>query len=176
MLQKGYTPTRWSTYGVEISLTGDSWLCNGLGCYIKPEDAVAHAPLVSSEVWRSIQVEERLYNVSSMGRIRDSRNNELTVYVDQKRGYQYVFLKVAKKKKKKSVHRLVAQAFCFENASGISEPSVHHINGNRYDNRAANLVIMSRKEHIKLHRDDNKNCCPVGPINWIPTLPLSAEA
>ena len=46
-------------------------------------------------------------------------------------------------------HRLV-----WENVNGLIPKGhqVHHINGNRLDNRIKNLRCMPKSEHIKLHR------------------------
>jgi hypothetical protein len=34
---------------------------------------------------------------------------------------------------------------------------IHHINGDKKDNREENLQLMNLSEHIKLHRNRNKN-------------------
>lgn len=36
---------------------------------------------------------------------------------------------------------------------------VHHINGNKSDNRLENLQVMSRSEHSRLHALENKDIC-----------------
>jgi hypothetical protein len=51
--------------------------------------------------------------------------------------------------KTKDEHRLVMEAYIGRKLS--SDEVVHHINGDKADNRVENLVIMTRSEHTKLH-------------------------
>lgn len=46
-----------------------------------------------------------------------------------------------------------------------SDEVVHHINGNKKDNRIENLEVMTNSEHVKMHMKDRgrkwaKLCCP----------------
>lgn len=47
------------------------------------------------------------------------------------------------------VHRIVAYAFC---PNGRRLEIVHHLNGNKVDNRACNLLYVTAAEHAELHR------------------------
>lgn len=63
-------------------------------------------------------------------------------YLDTNTGY----MKIHRNKKH---HRLVME----ENIGHTLSPNelVHHINGDKTDNRIENLKIMTRSEHMKLH-------------------------
>jgi hypothetical protein len=51
-------------------------------------------------------------------------------------------------------HRLVMEAHLGRKLQ--DGEIIHHINGDRLDNRVENLQIMTRSEHIKLHRKIEK--------------------
>lgn len=110
------------------------------------------------EEWRDIPGYEGRYQASNLGRIRslprviDRRSNTpyrlpgriLRPRLSHK-GYLLVGLSTESKVKNLSVHRLVAQAF-LPNTEGF--PEVNHINGNKKDNRAANLEWVTTKENV----------------------------
>ena len=60
------------------------------------------------------------------------------------------YLKISKEDK--FIHILVAKAFCnwFEGCH------THHINGNKLDNRATNLICLTPSEHTKIHKPRGK--------------------
>jgi len=65
-------------------------------------------------------------------------------------GYREVHVAGSKAKHRyRSEHRLVAERFLGRVLD--SREVVHHINGNRLDNRPENLAVMSRSEHAALH-------------------------
>ena len=55
----------------------------------------------------------------------------------------------ANRKAHKIIEKLIGHKLC-------RNDNVHHINGNIYDNRPANLLLMSRSEHTSLHMQNNK--------------------
>jgi len=64
-------------------------------------------------------------------------------------GYQYTASECSGETDQVLIHRLVAVAeWGFD---VVCDKDVHHINGVKWDNRAANLEIMSRSEHMEHH-------------------------
>lgn len=70
-------------------------------------------------------------------------NGYLSVYVD---GYN--------KKNNAKQHRLVMETYLGRRLD--KDEVVHHINGDTKDNRIENLVVMSRGDHSRLHREIEK--------------------
>ena len=104
-----------------------------------------------NERWIPIKGYERLYEISSYGRVRslNYRNKGIrkVLTCHAKQGY---YIKVALVKDGASkyyrVHRLVAQAFLPEPLEGQTQ--VEHINTNRRDNRVENLRWCSPKGNM----------------------------
>lgn len=60
----------------------------------------------------------------------------------------YTFIKVGRRKYKQE-HRIVMEKLLGRELG--RREVVHHINGNRADNRPENLTIMSQSEHVRTH-------------------------
>ena len=96
------------------------------------------------EEWRPIKGFEGLYECSSLGRVKSLKfGKERILKPDKiKNGYLRVILCKDEKKKKYTVHRLVANAF-IPNPNNLE--TVNHINEIKTDNRVSNLEWMTHK-------------------------------
>ena len=115
-----------------------------------------------AEIWKAISNYEGLYEVSNLGNVRSLRRNttkgKILKLQTDKDGYFMVFLCKNNKKKKYSVHRLVAMAF----VDGFSEEKniVNHKNEIKNDNRAENLEWCDAKYNT------NYNNMPYKRAEW----------
>lgn len=102
------------------------------------------------ENWKDIS--NTHYQVSNIGRVRNSINNNIIKQQINTRGYCIIRINDNNHHKiTKTVHRLVAQAFC-ENPRKLVE--INHQDGNKLNNNANNLAWCTRGENIK-HAWDN---------------------
>ena len=118
------------------------------------------------EVWKDIKNYEGYYQVSNLGRVKHLNYNskkELNnhtvikdIHSQTKNSRGYYCIKSNKKDERIeiSIHRSVAQAFpeiCGEWFDGCV---VHHIDGNKENNVASNLIVLSKEEHQAIHNND----------------------
>lgn len=110
------------------------------------------------EIWKSVVGYEDLYEVSDLGRVRrtraynSSKKEPLKPVFDGKH-YLRVSLSSANKARAFNIHRLVANAFI-----GIGDGMVvNHINGDKLDNRLANLEVVSIQQNEAHKWDVLKN-------------------
>ncbi|WP_188073963.1 HNH endonuclease [Sphingobium jiangsuense] len=119
------------------------------------------------EIWKPAPGYERWIEVSDQGRVRSfdylapskregqptqlRRGRILTCHASN--GYHRVDLKRLGKIYRVNLHRLVAQAFV---DGEFPLATVDHINGDRTDNRAANLRWVSRSENSRLQNADGR--------------------
>ena len=92
---------------------------------------------------------ERYWNLKRKPRLQ--RNGYLTLCINRKKKY---------------VHRLVMEEYLGRPLR--DDEHVHHINGDKTDNRIENLKLMSRKEHLREHALENglgKLRVGVEPVN-----------
>lgn len=123
---------------------------------------MAHHTQVQVEHWKPVPGWEKLYEVSSLGRVRSLPRlitNSLGVehrvrgrirrQSSNGHGYQTVSLCAGGKEYRKYVHRLVLEAFVGDCPEGME---TRHLNGNRKDNRLENLQwgTVVENHHDKL--------------------------
>jgi hypothetical protein len=101
------------------------------------------------EEWRPVNhpdFENRHYEVSNLGEIRNTETNYILKSSNNGNGYLYYTFRFDGNKKNYYVHRLVGLTF-LENPNNLSE--IDHKNAVRDDNRAINLRWCSRKENAR---------------------------
>lgn len=111
------------------------------------------------EIWKTI-IEYPNYEVSSDGRVRNTKTGRVLRSSMNKDGYQYVGLCLNGNRKNHKIHRLVASIFI---PNPKNKPDVNHINGNKADNRIENLEWVNASENAKHAyqmglRSDNQHC------------------
>jgi hypothetical protein len=108
------------------------------------------------EIWKPIYINNEItsYDVSIYGEIRVSttlRARSLSI----RTGYKTCTLIHKNKKYAKQVHRLVAEAFIFND--DVNKKHVNHKNYNKLDNRVENLEWITVSENIKhAHQNDER--------------------
>ena len=108
-----------------------------------------------SEIWKDIDGYEGLYQISNLGRVfsfpRNGCYGGILKASPDKDGYMKVTLQKQHKKKKFSVHRLVALAF-ISNDDPIGKPLVNHLDFDRANNCAENLEWVSPQRNRNYRR------------------------
>ena len=100
---------------------------------------------MEEEIWKDIE-EFPSYQASDLGRIRNKNTGFIkNVYYDND-GYVKVTLVKNKRSYRKTVHRLVAEAFLGGEHPGLQ---VNHKNGIKDDNRLINLEWVTGSENVK---------------------------
>ena len=85
------------------------------------------------------------YTIFEDGTILGKRGNKITAKLHKK--YLHVFID----KQAVPIHRLVATAYV---PNPENKKEIHHLDGNRYNNKADNLVWVTRAEHQQYHKDE----------------------
>lgn len=91
------------------------------------------------------------YYVSSLGRI--FTRFRMRILNPDAEKYSRIFIKTITGYKHFQVHRIVAEMFC---PRWAGQTVVHHVNKNKYDNRACNLVWCTTAYHKYIHQNRTK--------------------
>ncbi len=90
------------------------------------------------------------YSISRDGRVLHCGVRELKIGTEAT-GYRRFAVRHEGKSKALLLHRVLAEVFLGLDPS--TKMDVHHINGDKQDNRLENLEILSRKEHLRITFD-----------------------
>lgn len=99
------------------------------------------------EIWKDIAGYEGIYQISNLGRVKNTVTKEIKKQSDNGKGYKSVNLWKQNKGQTFYIHRLVAGAF-IENK--LNKPEVHHIDSDRSNNIVENLAWVTTKENNNL--------------------------
>lgn len=113
---------------------------------------------METEKWREIPGYEGLYEVSTFGRIRNARTQNIIAPFDTGHGYSAVKLQKNRFARQIKVHRAVALAFL---PNPYNKPQVNHIDSNRKNNNVENLEWCTPSENMR-HSCDRGFSFPVG--------------
>ena len=104
---------------------------------------------LASEQWRRCQYPLVRYEVSSLGRIRHARRKQPLQLKINNWGYLTISVRQNKSYKTVLIHHQVALSFCEGWREGLQ---VNHKDGDKHNNRAANLEWVTASENVRHER------------------------
>lgn len=111
-----------------------------------------------NEEWRYVKDFEDVYAISNKGRLASNKRTGWHILSNKnsKGDYLVVVLRHKDKVLHTRIHRLVYETFIGKIPDGKGN-HIHHINGDKQDNRLENLCLVSSFNHHLVHIKENPN-------------------
>lgn len=111
---------------------------------------------METEIWKDIPNYEGKYQCSNLGNVKSFLQKNGILRKRISRGYDRVALYDNGVSKQFSVHQLVAICFFNHKLDGTMGLVINHINGNKSDNRADNIEVITQRENVQKHHIKTK--------------------
>ena len=112
-------------------------------------------PNLQGEQWKEIEESGGNYFISNMGRIKSYKGYIAKLLaIPTQKGYKRVSIDFGTGKKNYLIHKLVAQYFLSLPTKAFCE--IHHKDFNSLNNKADNLVWVTKEEHKAIHKEHDK--------------------
>jgi hypothetical protein len=107
------------------------------------------------EVWENIKGYEKLYQISTLGRVKSLQKNKIMkIRRNKKYNYCDVLLRKNKKNKRFYIHRLVAEIFIY---NPKNYPIINHKDEDKTNNRVDNLEWCTYKYNSNYRTINSKS-------------------
>lgn len=101
-------------------------------------------------IWKPVKGYEGIYEIGNNGLFHNLRKDKYTFgCIKNNKQRPYITLSKDKVQISKGVHILVWETFVGPIPKGYE---IHHINGNKQDNRLENLQCLTKEEHKEIHK------------------------
>lgn len=145
---RGYEPIYFMGPGHYLTVHGRNWYVTGEGPYESARAAVAATPKRPDEKWKTVEIQSTVFYVSNLGNVQDQHGKPIHPTFDGKRYHVNLNLNDGQRS---TMYRAALVAKAFHGYKRKRGKEIHHVNGNRLDDRACNLRLMSGEEHARLH-------------------------